>query len=500
MKMFASGSPTTSGTEGGSGAGSGGANRSVDYSTTSDDQILDLDDDGSDGAGDEGGEDGAGDGGQADDDTETVELTDEGDEGEATDEEDEQRQNQGDEEDEEGGDGQDEDEEDATGEEQADKDLAPKDTANDPAHLKELFKKNPELRTAYYAEKAYREVIPTVAEARQYKEAFPTVDDVKAAQESVEQMQAFDDKFFSNDPKDSAEFLAALHEADQDAFARVATVFPAALYQLNKDLYREKVFEPITRSFLARVLENGKQLGDPKRFENLQRAIDVISMHAFKVPFKDLQQQGNARREPDPRDREIERLRSQVGEQGTVKFQQFHSQTNDLAVNRVVKLIEKGLTDPDKGVLKGTAFAKSEFHQKKIVGEIYSQIDAALKADRALVSQLRTAFRSAQKNGKFSQDESLAVAKMFSSRAYKLFPKIASKVVGEWTKAAVGGNTQRLKDRQRNNARVDITGATGGAGTPRKIPASKLKPEAIDYRRTSDDDIMSGKVRVKKAK
>lgn len=458
-------------------ANSGG----IDYGTTSDDQILDI----------ESGDGGTGDAGQGDDDglldLETGDAegaTDDAgkgnEDGGETDDDDELAELIGDED--EGG----TDKKAKGGDEQL------PDANQDPAELRQVFKQHPELRQSYYSDKAYRETFPTVAEARKYKELAPTVESLETAVGNAEQLEQLDTLFYSEDPKDQAQFIRTLREEDASAFNNLARALPDTLFELDQSLYREAIATPVMRAVLANVAARAQTLGLGKdgRGQNLMNAVDLISMALFEGKRLNQLQDSQAM---TPRERELmaenARLKGRDAEAEKGAFQQFHEAANEKAVTAVVSLIKRAI-DP---LLKGTAFANRPKAVQRMIGDTYNRVDAIMKADKDLTKRVRTALMN--KEGKRDAAHQKQVARVLVAYANKRMLPVAKQVVSEWTNDLLGENTRRIASQRTAQARVDVTGGGMGAGTRAagKAQGNKVSSKDIDYSRTSDDDILNNR-------
>lgn len=438
------------------GADAGDANP-VDYSTTSDDDILgggagddpDVDDEGDDDPA-AGADAGAEEGAEADADAED-------------------------------GEGQDGDEEGAEAAAAAaaaagkDKDKLtdqPLTAVQVPEVLKPVFKAHPELRTAWYAEKAYREVIPTVAEARQYREIAPTLEDLKYIQSNAQELEALDDLYFSTNEQDTHTFIQGLHKEDPQAFERLAAAFPAALYKLHPEAYRTDTANRFKATFDNLERNAGTD-------QNLKNAIAVLK-NRLKLAGP------AAGAAPDPREADILRreqaLRDNQTQEETRKFQDFHTTTNDTAVEEICGLIK---ADLEVLLKNSTATPKA---RDRMVGDVYNEINATLKGSRDLRQTLRRAFR----DGKLDTEHQKRVVALVVGRGKSLLRAASQKVVNEWTNDVLASNKTRLDNKRRVASKVDVTGAGGGGkGKPNKGP---VRAADVDYRKTSDDDILEGRV------
>ena len=153
----------------------------------------------------------------------------------------------------------------------------------------------------------------------------------------------------------------------------------------------------------------------------------------------------------------------------------FHA-TNAAAVETVIDAIETQVERllPD-GVSKNA--------RNRVVGEIYRELDGALRSNRQLTEQMRNAFRS----GSLDADHQRAIVSLIAGRARQALPGVAKRVLNEWTSTVVAANNDRRARQRAAERRVDIAGSSGG-GNESHRPTS---PRDIDYARMSDGDILN---------
>lgn len=336
----------------------------------------------------------------------------------------------------------------------------------EPAELKELFKANPQLRTAYYAEKAYREVFPTVAEAREVKTLFPGgLEDAKAAATSREDLERFDNLFYSDNPQDHAEFIRTLHEEDPGAFAHLARAFPDVLAEIDPRAYRED-----TSQRMEGVLRNLASAHSDD--QNLQNAIAVISHKLFG--------RTSPEQRPSPRDSALQQRERHVEQRerdwNQRQFSDFRERVDKAADTEADKLIRSTLD----GLLKESP--ASDKAKQRMTGEVEEQIRATLKADRGFLAQLRRAVRS----GKMDEAHQQQLVAITVQRVRPLVKGAVAKVVQEWTKDVLATNSQRLHSQRTQTERKDITG--GGAVAGGKSAHSRMPSRGeVDWAKTDDD-------------
>jgi hypothetical protein len=357
-----------------------------------------------------------------------------------------------------------------------------------PPEIKGLFKLpngvGNKVKDLFFRDAAYREVFPTVAEAREIRELVPDVESAKKMADYTVQLEDFDNLYYNPDPAQQGEFIQRLFNDDPEAFGRLMEVLPSKLYELAPAVYRKDTETRIQGTFrnLHRMsMDPGM---DPARAENLRAAIDVLSRHLFQKPFAQLTQRQQAQ---DPAMEKFyadkKAFEDRVAGERAEAFTTYFKGTNEHVVTNIVGEIRARVDE----LSKGTAFTDKA--KVKMVREIYEGVDAQLKANRVLRQDVRRMFREAQTKG-MNQERQQAIVKLLAGRGKLLIARIASNVVNEYTTDILGANKGRLAQQRIQQTRKDITGGGGGV-TPRKGEGLKgVTSGNVDWSKTSEDDVL----------
>jgi hypothetical protein len=157
-------------------------------------------------------------------------------------------------------------------------------------------------------------------------------------------------------------------------------------------------------------------------------------------------------------------------------YAQFEHSTNDAVVSDVNRAIERAL---DRALPNGIA----DGARKRIAGDTLAEVHTALRGDRQLASQVAGALRNSQ----FDSATRDAITRLIVSRARGVVPEAARRVIGEWTGSVIASHRERTAKQQASSARVDVI----GGALPRAVPQRGVKSSDINYRATSDEDILS---------
>ncbi len=157
-------------------------------------------------------------------------------------------------------------------------------------------------------------------------------------------------------------------------------------------------------------------------------------------------------------------------------YAQFEQSTNDAVISDVSRAIERAL---DRALPNGIA----DGARKRLAGDTLAEVHSALRGDRQLASQVAGALRNSQ----FDSATRDSITRLIVSRARGVVPEAARRVIGEWTGSVLASHRERTAKQRTSNSRVDVI----GGALPQAVPQRGVKSSDIDYRATSDEDILS---------
>jgi len=267
-------------------------------------------------------------------------------------------------------------------------------------------------------------------QAKAYRETFATPQEARSATALLGDMNRMDALFFSRRPEDHAELARAVSRLDLEAFASLAR----AMNALANDASR--------------------------------------TQQQPQAPVRNLNQNQNPNQN---RDLNQNRTSDAAATPTPAQMDFFHS-TNAAAVSSVVSAIESQVER-----LLPEGISKSA--RNRVVGEIYRELDATLRGNRALGQQMRDAFRS----GALDDEHQRAIVSLVTGRARQALPAVAKRVLNEWTTTVVSANHERRARQRTAEHRVDIAGSGGAGNDGRRALSSR----DVDYKRMSDADILN---------
>jgi len=201
-----------------------------------------------------------------------------------------------------------------------------------------------------------------------------------------------------------------------------------------------------------------------------------LAKHVFgeaKIPEPRTQNSG-------PHPAEVQ-LREERSRHFNERYGAFNTDVMTESYTRLEKVADKGINDPERKL--------NGFTRRAIVKEALSELDDALAQDQQLGQTLRQLWRRATVGG-FTQEHREAILNAHLSRAKQLLPGIRNRMVAEALGQKVKGNVNGKP--QKRDLPIGGRGAAGG-GRP-----GALNPRAIDWGKTSDEDILAGKVTTRK--
>ncbi len=317
--------------------------------------------------------------------------------------------------------------------------------AEPPAWLKTLLedpRAGGEAKQFWEAHAAYREAFATPAEARTVAELFPGgADEARQARGAAEELRAFDAAYLSGEPQAHAQLAAYLFNAQPRAFQSILRQAARVLAERDPAAWRE--FVASAGAGANSVAPKGAVAQDPE--------------HAA-----------------------LERERADLAhERSELRASQYSALRG--AVNDAVAGDVRGEIARVLGAALGADI--SEGARSRIADDIFSEIHSTLSADYTLTRQVGAVLETSR----FDDGTRQQVAQLIAARAKALLPSVAKRVVADWTTSVLALARRKTEKQDAAARRVDIVGGGGYLDAARR----GLAPRDIDYRRTSDEDILS---------
>ena len=361
----------------------------------------------------------------------------------------------------------------------------------------------PKLREICERETAYREVFPTVAEARAVRDVFPNPDAARAAATAQAELTRLDSLVESRDPRAHAELLAGLQRIAPEAFRSLALTFGERLAALDPEAHQQ-----VAAAMAAQALAGQRW---PEHVSLLARAAEQQDWPAVKFLVATLASQmeqwsrspgaGPAARPPGTADpRAAQPQLAAPGEPFRSPNPAAQTQPAPVDVAAAVsQFLQAVNTDVEQAVQQSVAAKVEELlpdappgARQKIAGEIRRELDLALRQDPELLEQVRDSVRSALRAGSGrgaairseAGPERENVARLIASRARGALPGVAKRVVADWSETVLRSSQARRSRQSEAASRVEV----GRGGSPAPVP---VRPRGVDYTRMSDEEILN---------
>ena len=336
-----------------------------------------------------------------------------------------------------------------------------------PKFRKEAFKKDPELRAAFYRDKAIRETHRSIDEIRKLTDTFHSPEEAAEALNAKETLSALGANFSGRNPNGPTVLLESLKATDEKSFSGMMAATVQNLHKWAPDVYS---------SFAGKVagIERGNLRELIKSDPNIQRAIEdpegaLEAIDAYERVIATISGASPAMRQAAPlasRDQqELDRLRGER-HQGQERQRQERLQTFNTEANNAVSALAKSRLDAAGATGLGAL-------REKVEREIIQEGDRVLSANpfvKERVDQLL-----ATKGPK-------EAAKFVAERFGLIADRIIRETIRPYTKQVVQQSAKTLaKSKEVASRREVSTQGRAPTGTPQKI----------DYRKMSDLDIFN---------
>lgn len=325
-----------------------------------------------------------------------------------------------------------------------------------------LFKDFPGLRDAFFREGAYSKVFATVEDAQEAQDELDTLQDLrdKVLEGDIEVIfQATKDANVRSFDKLVDNLLPTLYKTDADAFSRAIT---PSIENLVRMAYRE---------------------GLGKSDEDLQNAALGLSEWFFGT--KDVARgvaSGNNARNRQGSDKHQEQENQLDRDRKDFEAQRFrdaynivYADCNDAMRGEVAE----GL-DPDKEL--------SPYLKDKLIDDVLSAIDKELQKDPDHLALMNSKWRRAKQDG-YSRESLRRIVNAYRARAKSLIPTVRSRMKSK----ALGVSAKKAQNADEARSRKEIPAGGVHQGSNRNP-----SPQDIDWRHTSDADILADKITTRK--
>ena len=308
----------------------------------------------------------------------------------------------------------DEDEEEEEEEEEEPKSATPDILPNRPsfkeiqAKFPNIFKEFPELRNVYFREKAFSDLFPSVADAKDASEKLGAMNELES---QVMSGQSFG-------------ILEAI--GDRTTLRKFAMGFLPTLLMKDKDVYIEA-----TKPVLINIIRNVYAAGVQAKDENLKNSAHRLSMHYFQsAQIPEFEKTGP--KEDDPERQSLEEEKRQF--YGRIEGE-FRNDAFSSAERSFKKEIEHSL-DPNNVL--------TPFLRNALIKTVYEETGEALEEDGTHMAMMQSLWEKAKRAG-FPREFKARIVNAYLGRARALMPAIRRKRLAEALGKQDGGTPEKIQ-------------------------------------------------------
>jgi hypothetical protein len=322
----------------------------------------------------------------------------------------------------------------------------------------DFFKDFPDLREAFFRESKYTEI-------------FPTIEDAQEAREELASLSTIREKVLEGD---FTAILEASKETDKTSYDKLVDNLLPHLYKSDQDAFMRAI-TPSIENMLRTAYRDGTGSGD----EDLQNSALHISKWFFNTEEVATGKTTTLKKTPEI-SKEQDALSSERAEFEATKFRDAYNIVLQDRNSTMEEMILNGL-DPDKEM--------SQYIKSKLTKDIIEEVDRVLQKDGAHMALMNAKWKRAKQEG-YNRDSLRKIVTTYQARARSLVPSVRAKL-----KASALGRTdgkEKLQQVAHVAGRKEVpAGATSRSGT--RLPS----PKDIDWRSTSDADILAGNIRTR---
>lgn len=302
------------------------------------------------------------------------------------------------------------------------------------AKYPDIFKDFPYLEKAYYRERAYTEILPTI-------------EDAKIAVEKSERLDTYEAEIMGGSTET---LLQAVLNTDKESFAKVVDNYLPTLYKVDESAYYHTIGNVIKHTIMTMV-RDGKETGT----DELLQAADVVNQYIFGTKqFTPPQRLSkgevkDASKEAEADEREVQFVERQ--------FNVAKDTVTNKTDNILKSTIDKNI-DPNESM--------TEYVRKHAVSEAFDTLENVISEDTRFRTVLDKLWERAF-NDDFSTESMDRIKSAYLSKAKTLLPAIIKKARND----ALRGLGKRVREDDSDDSKKDKKGPLP-VGRTRSLTAS----------------------------
>jgi hypothetical protein len=326
----------------------------------------------------------------------------------------------------------------------------------------ELFKEYPELRNSFFRDKEFARRFNSPADA----------------DEVISEATAFRNLGAMINNGEVEKLIGAIEETGPKQVEQFSENFLPALNKKNPDLYIKTVM-PVIDSFLKNMYLAAVKTEDSNKMNAAKHAalwiFNDVRFATGELSFQDIKKQEEAKKVgPDPEREKLEQEKRQFFE---LRYVECRHGVESGIQSRIRRQIVGHLPDGISDFLKDT-----------LVEKIAADVDGTVARDQKHMNIMRSLWNRAKDAG-FTEEWKTRLVNAYLARALPILPGVRSRLIVEGTKGIIDSEKLPRTQTAKKKPAVKVSGSHSQTG---KVDSSK-----IDYSKTSDMDILNGKINLK---
>lgn len=332
-----------------------------------------------------------------------------------------------------------------------------------PVNAAALQKKYPELYKDFPALKS------TIEREQRFTEIFPTTEEAEQAQDIVQEYQEFGGEILRGNAK---HFLTEVKKLNPKSYETFAGNFLDAVRDSDSKLFNN-ILSPVIQNVVKHVFATGVSSGN----KNLELAAAHISNFLFNTP--DPEQLKTEKPDKEEKDPERERFEEERRQFEVRKFESTVSEVGNSCDKVLAKEVEASIDPNDK---------MTPYTRTKAVQDVLNKVAEKLNTNIRHKSVMSNLWKKAARAG-YPEAMRKEIRNAFLASARQMLPQARLEVRQEIFK---NGSSKTEKKK----GKVIPAGRVPSGSTTKSV--KHTDPKMIDWSKTSERDILEGKITLKK--
>lgn len=318
----------------------------------------------------------------------------------------------------------------------------------------------------------------TLLREQKYTEVFPTLEHAEVASKKAETFDSFDQDIMSGSPD---LLLTQLYNQAQPIFEEFTGRFLDKVKSVDGKQYN-RIVAPIIGELIKSVYAHGIQ----EKNEDIQNSAQYFAKILFNRAVENIKVEKpyqEDKNRPNPEKQQFENDRREFAQK---RFESSLEDINDITAKPLEADILKTIDPKDE---------RSDLVNKQLAGEIMNRLYSNLNADTRFMATIKGLWQKAER-ANYSKEWMNRISSTWTARARTVVKGIRAQVLQDASKKGrnVNGNNRSLADKNQN--RIPTGRAPSGNGNRGFSKAPN--PKQVDYSKTTDEMLLSGRFVAKK--